>query len=362
MNKLIIHLDSKEERNPQPKTAVLWNPAMSSGVGALLLIGFFTFIFASTFFLVENTGGGVFAQQEGDQHIASLAGASLEELEDADPVEVILYKDPFENIQIEAEAAYVFDTASGNILYEKNKNTVLPLASVTKVMTALAAREVLADDDIVTVRSEDISVEGSSGLVTGEQWKFKDILDFTLVGSSNDGASAIAAAAGEKYKQQSTSSQGVSSKSVFIKHMNATARKLGMEHTTYNNETGLDITNAMSGGHGTAYDMGLLYAYILKNHPALLEATRKDYFDIVSADSILHTARNTNQEVVEFSGLIGSKTGYTDLAGGNLAVMFDSGLGTPIIVVVLGSSIEGRFEDVAMLSEAAREAVSQDLF
>ncbi len=364
MNKLIIDLNTnahEKKGRASVKMAFLWNPVFSSGVGILVLLGFFTFIFGSTLFLVEQTSGGVFAHK-GEKNVASLGGVLPGVEEHLDPVEVILYKDPFEFIEIEGEAAYVFDIVTGEVLYEKNKNMILPLASVTKVMTALTARDIMDEDDVVVIRPEDLSYEGSSGFVTGEEWRFEDLLNFTLMTSSNDGASAIAAAAGAAYRVRSVSGVDVSAKEIFVEKMNEKAGEIGMMNSIYNNETGLDITDHASGGHGTAHDMALLYEYILQTYPDLLGATRRTHFDIVSLDNILHTAENTNQNVAAFSGIIGSKTGYTDLAGGNLAVVFDSGLATPIVVVVLGSSVEGRFEDVAILSEAAREAVSQSHF
>ena len=70
-------------------------------------------------------------------------------------------------------------------------------------------------------------------------------------------------------------------------------------------------------------------------------------------------ARNTNQETGKFPLLIASKTGYTDLAGGNLALAFDAGFNRPIIIVVLGSSYEGRFADAEKLVWATLAYLAQ---
>ena len=70
-------------------------------------------------------------------------------------------------------------------------------------------------------------------------------------------------------------------------------------------------------------------------------------------------AKNTNIDVEKIPGLLASKTGYTTLAGGNLVVAFDASIGRPIIVVVLGSSQEGRFKDVQSLVNASIKYVSQ---
>jgi len=70
---------------------------------------------------------------------------------------------------------------------------------------------------------------------------------------------------------------------------------------------------------------------------------------ISDEDGVEHTANNTNKALGEIPGLIAGKTGFTDLADGNLAIMFDAGVGHPVAVVVLHSSKDGRFEDVKRL-------------
>jgi D-alanyl-D-alanine carboxypeptidase (penicillin-binding protein 5/6) len=334
----------------------------TSALGILVLLGLFTMVFGSTLLLVQASGGGVFAQENKQTNqTASLSGAIeiVDTIPDeAVPVDVILYKDPFENMQIVGKAAYVFDVASGNVLYEKNKNEQLPLASVTKVMTALVAEEFGDPDDVVTITPDDLTTEGSSGFFPGEQWKLHDLLDFTLITSSNDGASALASTVGASYVS-SDPQVDETPKEAFVRKMNDMAAVVGMQQTVYNNETGLDISNVLSGGEGSAHDVALLYQYVLENHPEIFDATRRNSLSIFSLSNTLYTGDNTNEFVNSFPGLLGSKTGYTDLAGGNLAVVFDSGLGTPIIVVVLGSTVEGRFYDVIKLSHAALDAVSQ---
>ncbi len=92
--------------------------------------------------------------------------------------------------------------------------------------------------------------------------------------------------------------------------------------------------------------------YILENHPEILEATKYQTINISSLDKI-HTAKNTNVDVNQIPGLLASKTGYTDMAGGNLGIAFDSSIGRPVVVVVLGSTMDGRFQDVSKLVKAS---------
>ncbi|MCK5095919.1 MAG: D-alanyl-D-alanine carboxypeptidase [Candidatus Pacebacteria bacterium] len=377
MNLPIIDLNKKDIQNNESgvsEAALFDRFSVVSNTNAFVLLGLFTIIFGLTLFFIQNTDGRVLVKEEGSKNTALLSGTfyGLEEKQQEElPVKVVIYKDLFENIKIEAKAAYVFDINTGSVLYEKNKNVQRPIASLAKVMTALVVSETIDERGLVTVRSEDIALEGNSGLRAGENWRLKDLLDFTLMTSSNDGASALASIAGTfPFLRDSVTTatsdtalpEDMSSKEFFIKSMNDHARSLGMENTIFYNETGLDITDLRSGAYSSAHDLALLFEYIIKNEPTLLEATRKGSAEMTSTNGILHVARNTNQGVEFTSGLLASKTGYTDLAGGNLGVVFDSGLGTPIIVVVLGSSVEGRFRDAEILSEAALNTVGQDIF
>ncbi len=99
-------------------------------------------------------------------------------------------------------------------------------------------------------------------------------------------------------------------------------------------------------------------SYIWENEPGAIAYTDEYKRDFISEDGFLHPAENTNEYVNTIPGLQGSKTGYTELAGGNLAIVFDAGLDHPIAIVVLGSTLEGRFEDVDALVEATYSYVS----
>jgi D-alanyl-D-alanine carboxypeptidase len=107
-----------------------------------------------------------------------------------------------------------------------------------------------------------------------------------------------------------------------------------------------------SGGYGSAKDMAKLFQYIIENKPTLLEATQYEKLAIASKSKV-HTADNTNKIVSSIPALIASKTGLTDLSGGNLVIAFDAGLMRPIIISVLGSSEDGRFSDMQKLVEAS---------
>ena len=255
---------------------------------------------------------------------------------------------PFDDIRLEAKAVYVFDIVKNEPIFEFNKNAQLPLASLSKVMTALVASNEVLPGVIVEINKEAIRQAGDDKLLVGEKWKFSDILDFTVVKSSNDGASAIASAV-------SAVSFG-GDKNNFIKKMNEFAGKIGMKQTYFLNETGLDLSKNMSGAYGSAEDMAKLFIYVLKTDSRILEATQYSTLELSSKEA-KHSIINTDILTANVSGIIASKTGFTDLAEGNLAIVFDAGFMHPVVAVVLGSSQEGRFEDMKKLMKATFESL-----
>lgn len=251
--------------------------------------------------------------------------------------------DPFIGLNLEAKSVYVFDIAEGEPIFELNKNAQLPLASIVKVMTLLVSSDEVLPGTIVEIDQEAIKETGDDNLLVGERWRFSDLLDFTIVKSSNDGASAVAQAV-------SVLSFG-GDKESFINKMNEIAKDIGLEQTYFLNETGLDVNKNISGAYGSAEDMAKLFVYVLENNPKILDATQYSTLE-VSSKEIRHNIVNSNRLTASVSGILASKTGYTDLAGGNLAVIFDAGFMHPVVAVVLGSSQEGRFEDMKKLINA----------
>lgn len=256
----------------------------------------------------------------------------------------------FDNIEIEAKSAYVFDVKEDKVLYKKNEFVQLPLASITKLMTALTASELVPENSKIVIKKEFLDTEGDSGLLANETWTLKDLLDFSLLVSSNDGARSIASVVGALDLKTEDYNLG---RKDFIDKMNTLAEDLELRQTYFTNESGLDF-NGISGGYGSAIDVAKLMTYILKNKPNIIESTKYQVLNISSLDKI-HKAENTNNSVEKIPGLLASKTGFTDMAGGNLVVAFDASIGHPIVVVVLGSSVKGRFDDVSALVQASLE-------
>jgi D-alanyl-D-alanine carboxypeptidase len=140
--------------------------------------------------------------------------------------------------------------------------------------------------------------------------------------------------------------------------MNESARELGLTHTSFSNPTGLDVNVEAqeAGAYGSAHDVALLAADFLKKYPEFFNATVVPKTTLTVSGKAVE-AVPTALPILDIPGLIGAKTGYTDLAGGNLVAAFDIDIAHPVIAVVLGSSYEGRFADIRTLIEATRAAL-----
>ncbi len=261
----------------------------------------------------------------------------------------------FDTVAIQGKAVYVFDVARNKIVYEKNAQAQLPLASLTKLMMALVAIDSVPENSHITINKDFLASDGDNGLLAGETWTMKNLLDFSLVVSSNDGATSLASVIGAS--MANTDNYDIGRKD-FISKMNQTAQTLGLSQTYFINENGLDVASDLSGGYGSAQNVAQLMQYIITHKPDLLEATKYPTSTISSATKN-HVAQNTDTIVTSIPGLIASKTGYTSLAGGNLAVAFDAGLERPMVIVVLGSTEDGRFTDVSQLVKATLAYVGE---
>lgn len=237
-------------------------------------------------------------------------------------------------------AAALYDIKSGRLLYQKNAQEALPLASLTKVMAAETVLRYRSLDTRVTITSQDLAPEGDWGLKPGQTIVMRDLLRLALVASSND---AIEAAA------NSLGSDPTSA-------MNDTARAMGFVHMQFNNPSGLDVSSTTAGAYGSAYDMARLSAIFYAGHPDLFESSTKPGVAVqVGNDSL--EAEATAAPLIAEPGFVAAKTGYTDLAGGNLVAVFDLEPGRTVVGVILGSTRDGRFTDMQTLIEAARKSL-----
>lgn len=253
-------------------------------------------------------------------------------------------------VQVRAKAAYVWDVTRGEALYAKNENSVLPLASITKLMTSLLAFELAAADTTTRLSSRAARQEGSS-LVPGEEFTLEELNRLALISSSNSAAYELSASVGALLGDRDPSAQ-------FVEGMNIKAEELKLESLSFKNPTGLDVSEREPGAVGSAKDVSLLMEHILKMQPEILEATTRGGARIYNSQGVYHDVENTNEILYAIPNLIGSKTGYTDLAGGNLTIAFDAGMNRPVIITVLGSTREERFSDVLRLVRATQANIS----
>lgn len=199
-------------------------------------------------------------------------------------------------LAVSAKAAILMHADSGRVLYEKNADEHMLIASTTKIMTAIVVLEHCDLDDLVEVDSRSAGIEGSSMyLKAGESYTVEDLLYGLLLVSGNDAASALALHVADSMEE-------------FAELMNAKAAELGMTESSFKNAHGLDE----EGHYSTARDMAKLAAYCMGN---------EDFARI--AGTVSHTVGeqtlvNHNRLLREYDGCLGLKTGYTMAAGRTL--------------------------------------------
>ena len=203
--------------------------------------------------------------------------------------------------EIEAESAAIFDLTDEKFIYQKNIKKELPIASLTKIMTALVVLENLNLDDTIIISEEALKAEGiQGGLVAGETLSIKNLLYIMLVESSNDAAIALADAVADD----------------FISLMNKKALSLGLENTYFAEPTGISKWN-----YSTASDLAKIIKHSLTS-PLIWEILEIKEIEIFSEDSVVqHGLLSTNKLLETISDLVGGKTGFTEEAGGCLITL-----------------------------------------
>ncbi|HVY72948.1 MAG TPA: hypothetical protein VG984_02795 [Candidatus Paceibacterota bacterium] len=237
-----------------------------------------------------------------------------------------------------AKSAVVYDPANGTILFEKDADASLPLASLTKLMTATVVLEQETPETLVTIVASDLAPEGDWGFQLGDTVSLSNLLKIGLIASSNDAMQAAARSAGD-----------------YTTLMNREARDKGYTSMRFFNPTGLDESATTAGAYGSAYDIAHLAYAFFKLHPEYFDLTTNSQTVSIEVGGRTLSAQATSIPLQTLPGVIAAKTGYTDLAGGNLVVVFDIGVGHPLVAVVLDSTEEGRFSDMQTLINAARE-------
>ncbi len=222
---------------------------------------------------------------------------------------------------IHAKSAIVIDLTTGQILYSHDANARRPMASITKIMTAILALETLPLDREVTVSARAAKVgEQSLGLKAGDHLTVEQLLYGALVHSGNDAAFALAEAAG-------------GSMEAFVGEMNEKARELGLSNTHYINPDGLDAR----GHYSSARDLAMLARYAMQNAEFRKIVGTVNYSITLPGQSNPIAFRNVNKLLGTVAWVTGIKTGSTDDAGFCL-VASGTSQGKSVISVVLGES------------------------
>ncbi len=222
---------------------------------------------------------------------------------------------------VDARAVLVADGRTGDVLYERNADAGMAMASITKLMTALVTLEHARPSDTVRVAREAIGRGGSSIFLSpGERLRVRDLLAAALIQSANDAAFALAADVGGGNVKR------------FVGMMNAKAAELGLDGTRYVRPDGLDVAGHVS----TARDTFML-ARLAMQEPLIRQLVRKRTAEIPPD----RTLRSWNDLLWTFPGLIGVKTGHTDRAGWAEVAAGRRGPAT-VYAVVLGSPSRAR--------------------
>lgn len=208
--------------------------------------------------------------------------------------------------EVSAQSAVVLTADTGAVLFEKDGHTPRPVASTTKIMTALLALEAAQErgDPLVDITQEMVAVEGSSmGLQAGDSISLTGLAAGMLLASGNDAANAAAL-----YLDGSLES--------FAARMNQRAAALGMEDTHFVTPSGLDGEDAQGLGHlSTTYDMALLARAALEDQ-AFRQLCSSPSLAVEFAEPVKRvTYTNHNKLLTQYPGCVGVKTGFTKEAG-----------------------------------------------
>lgn len=221
---------------------------------------------------------------------------------------------------LSAKSALVYDLTTEKTIYEKNPEEKLPMASITKLMTAIIAIDHRKKDNRYTVPAEALVGENVMGLSQGEVMTLEELLYGVFMYSGNDAAETIAINTMDREK--------------FIEAMNKKAKAIGMKNTNFTNPTGLEGDGNQ---HTTAYDLLVLSKYAVTNYPQIVKAASTPEYHIAETeDHYAYDLYNQLNLVTTYPGVKGLKDGYTPEAGLCLITYLDY-KGHKVIGIILGS-------------------------
>lgn len=222
--------------------------------------------------------------------------------------------------ELSAKSALVYDLTDEVTVYEKNSEERLPMASLTKLMTAVVAIDHKRSDDRYVVYEEALVGENTIGLSKGEVMTLEELLYGVFMYSANDAAETLAI--------------NTMDRSEFINTMNKKAKAIGLSNTNFTNPTGFQGDGDQ---YTTAYDLLVLARYVVANYPQIIKASSTE--EIVLEESLDHYEYHLYNQlnlITSYPGVKGLKDGYTPEAGLCLVTYLDY-KGHEMIGIILGS-------------------------
>lgn len=334
---------------PRQITALFFSILTACATGGVIaMVGILGFRFVDNHFFpsIQNTAAVALAEQP---EVAAIDTAILEE-SDQDPSfvsrfsRVFIYsaddgKEVIESaknslpttgkVKVTAPSYVVIDMDRDAVVLEKDADKLLPIASVTKLVTAVVAKKLLDQDAFVTITKEALGTYGNEArLREGEKLRVSELLYPLLMVSSNDSSEVLARAYGRKE---------------FLKEMNTWANSIGAYRTYFNDPSGLSPLNV-----STSRDLSIITKWIYENEPEIFDIT------LLKAKTVrTHTWTNPTH-FLNLNSYAGGKNGYTPEADRTSVSLFELGKQKRLYgVMLLGSS--ARDSDILdLLEEAVR--------
>lgn len=229
--------------------------------------------------------------------------------------------------QIEAQSAVIADLERGDVYFEVNAGKRWPLASLTKLMTAVVALQETEEEEIVTLLPVDFATESNADfLAADETYRAEDAIRMMLLASSNEIARALARS--HEFSD-------------FVRRMNMQAAKWGLEDTFFSEPAGLSPANQSTGN-----DLRKFVYHLYTAYPEVFRLTRQPKVGVTELRSGETKTVLSNNLFAGRIDFLGGKTGFTDDAGGNLISLF-SHERRPLVIIVMGTA--DRFGDTEKL-------------
>ncbi len=222
--------------------------------------------------------------------------------------------------ELSAKSALVYDLTDEVTVYEKNSQERLPMASITKIMTAIVALDHKLENDRYVVPEEALVGENVMGLSVGEVMSIEELLYGVFMYSGNDAAETLAINTMER--------------SEFVSTMNKKAKAIGLTNTNFTNPTGLQGDGDQ---YTTAYDLLVLARYAVANYPEIIKASSTAEHHLPETeDHYAYDLYNQTNLITSYPGVKGLKDGFTPEAGLCLVTYLDYE-GHKMIGIILGS-------------------------